>query len=224
MSDRYARDWRHAWLAWAAVTLVLALVLWSVSAVLLLVVTGFVLTSLLTGLVRSGTVEVETQVFLRRTLADGARWTVLGVAVIATCMVQGALGFLVLVAMVLTSPHAVRLFLGLGRGAARQPGPDDIGSVLHALDLQRAREVVDRLDLAGLCWAWTHSAGLLVEVPGARAREAVVALRGLYLDEMERRDPAGFAAWLGSGAEAAASPARFLAARPEGGNHGDLAA
>jgi hypothetical protein len=210
MSDRYARRWRHAWLAWAAVTLCGAVVVWSVSAVLMLLVTGFVLTLLLTGLVRSGTGEVDEELVVRSLVGDAARWSALTIAVVATCMVQGGLGFLVLVAMVLSSPQAIRVFLGMGRGARRSSGAADVASALHALDMERAREVVHRLDLAGLCWAWTHSSDLLDEVPETPAVAAVVALRELYLDEMERRDPSGFREWIYSDVGAAASPDRFL--------------
>lgn len=223
MTDGYARGWRHAWWGFAVVTLCVASVMWSVSAVLLLTVTLTVLTALITGLVRSGTGRDEEVLAPRALLSDGLRWGVLGVAVIATGMLQGGLGFLLVVAIVLTSPLVVRLFLGLGHSGPRSAAAD-VEAALHAVDMRRAREVVDRLDLAGLCWAWNHSAQLLVEVPDARARATVVALREIYLDEMERRHPQGFAAWLESGVDASSSPEPFLAGPPEEHRGGGLAA
>lgn len=41
----------------------------------------------------------------------------------------------------------------------------------------------------------------------------VVQQRQLYLDELERRNPAGLAAWLASGARAAGDPTRFIVPR-----------
>ena len=223
MSDRYLHRWRQAWVAWAVATLCLAAVLWSASAVLLLLVTAVVLTMLITGLVRSES-SVDHALSVREVLADGGRWAVVAVAVVVVSQLQAGLAVLVLIAIALSSPQALRLFLGMGRGASETSGRVDLASALHALDMERAREVVHRLDLDGLCWAWTHSADLLAEVPQPPARAAVVALREVYLDEMERRDPAGFAAWLEAGVEAAASPARFLAAPRDDGQGRDLAA
>jgi hypothetical protein len=211
MSDRYPRRWRRAWLAWAALTLCLAAVLWSTSGVLLLLVTAAVLTTLVTGLLRSGTSTHQEVLPAREALADGACWATMAVAVITVSMVQGGLAVLVLIAIAVSSPGALRLFLRTGRRTSRSSGAVDVASALHALDMERAREVVHRLDLAGLCWAWTHSSDLLVEVPETPALAAVVALREVYLDEMERRDPTGFNAWIYSDAGVADPPDRFLA-------------
>jgi hypothetical protein len=211
MSDRYPRRWRRAWLAWAATTLCLAAALWSASAVVLLLVTAAVLTTLVTGLLRSESSAQHDAPSLREAAADGGRWATVAVALIVVSLVQGGLAVLVLIAMVLSSPQALRLFLGMGRGTSRSSAPEDLATALHALDMERAREVVHRLDLAGLCWAWTHSTGLLEEVPETPAVAAVVALREVYLDEMERRDPSGFNAWIYSDAGTTDPPDRFLA-------------
>jgi hypothetical protein len=220
MSDRYAHGWRNAWLGWAGVTLCVATVLWSFSGVLTLLVTLTLLVGLLTVLVRSGADQGAATLPPGRVLVDGASGGLVAAAVVVTGMVQVGLGFLVLTAVGLTSPHVIRLFLGAGRGSDRESG-GDVSDTLHPLDLHAAREAVDRLDLAGLCWAWSHSAELLAEVPATQARAAVVALRGIYLDEMERRDPDGFRAWIDSGAGAMSSPDRFL--RPPDEDERDVA-
>jgi hypothetical protein len=50
----------------------------------------------------------------------------------------------------------------------------------------------------------------------------VVALRQVYLDEMDRRSPTAFQAWLASGARAAGGPDRYLAVERRDG-HSDAA-
>lgn len=223
MSERYARAWRHAWLGWAVLTLTVAAVMWSAPAVLVLLVTFGALVSLVTGLVRSGAAG-DAPVSPRVDLADGVRWAVLAVAVVVTGQLQVGLAFLVLVAIALSSPQLIRLFLGTGSVPGRRSAAVDVAAVLHGLDMEHAREAVDRLDLAGLCWAWSRSGDLLVQVPEAQVRAAVVSLRELYLDEMERRDPAGFAAWLASDAESGHPPEDFLAGPPDEDRSGGLAA
>jgi len=52
--------------------------------------------------------------------------------------------------------------------------------------------------------AWLHSASTPEEQAG------IVQRRQDYLDEMQRRHPDGFAAWLASGSSAEDNPERFL--------------
>ena len=46
--------------------------------------------------------------------------------------------------------------------------------------------------------------------PSVESRLRVVAIRAIYLDELERRAGAGFQAWIGSGARAAGDPSRYV--------------
>jgi hypothetical protein len=69
-----------------------------------------------------------------------------------------------------------------------------------------ARQMSD----AELCQAWRRSYVSLQAARGLRVRALVVHTRQLLLDELERRDPAGLSAWLGSGARAAGGPDRFI--------------
>jgi hypothetical protein len=62
---------------------------------------------------------------------------------------------------------------------------------------------------ARLCAAWRRTGpGLLMASP-ARAAE-LARLRALYLDEFERRDPAGFVRWLSASERSADDPERFI--------------
>ncbi|WP_020658909.1 hypothetical protein [Amycolatopsis benzoatilytica] len=61
-----------------------------------------------------------------------------------------------------------------------------------------------------LCLAWRRSFLLLQRASDEQGRQAVIAARQAYLDELERRDRRGFTKWLDSGARAAGDPRRFL--------------
>ncbi|HEY3003584.1 MAG TPA: hypothetical protein VGJ44_14655, partial [Kribbellaceae bacterium] len=73
---------------------------------------------------------------------------------------------------------------------------------------------------AELCAAWTQSCRDLREAGPAGALRYVVA-RQQYLDELERRDPAGLRAWLESAASPAGDPRPFIGShRPAEGGDG----
>ncbi|GAB3357869.1 hypothetical protein [Modestobacter lapidis] len=57
---------------------------------------------------------------------------------------------------------------------------------------------------------WRRTAAVLESAADAAERAVVVRRRGEVLDELERRDPAGFARWLAGGASADGYPVRRL--------------
>jgi hypothetical protein len=67
------------------------------------------------------------------------------------------------------------------------------------------------LDDEALCLAWRRSYVQLQQSTSASARIRHVQERQLLLDELERRDPTGLAAWLASGCRAAGNPLPYLA-------------
>ena len=75
-------------------------------------------------------------------------------------------------------------------------------------------EVTTDLTDGQLCWAWRRSYAHVAAVRTADELARAVDLRRGYLEEMERRCPAGFARWLASGARAAGDPAPYLLRRP----------
>ncbi|MDN5796659.1 MAG: hypothetical protein L0H79_13005 [Intrasporangium sp.] len=61
-----------------------------------------------------------------------------------------------------------------------------------------------------LCYEWRRSFVALQRARLPVRCVTVVQARARYLDEMERRHPAGFHAWLAHGARAASDPTRYL--------------
>jgi hypothetical protein len=92
--------------------------------------------------------------------------------------------------------------------SAKPSGPSTAPAVLVP---QPAAAAVD-LTTGALCLAWRRSYVELKQSTDEPTRQRVVRLRGQYLDELERRDGAGFARWLGSGARAGSDPQRYLTA------------
>lgn len=69
-----------------------------------------------------------------------------------------------------------------------------------------------------LCWAWRVSYGQLAHAHGHHLEQLALQRRH-YLDELERRHPTGFAAWISHGARAPSNPARYLASPTHPGPH-----
>ncbi len=126
-----------------------------------------------------------------------------------------AAGFVAACAYVAASPAlAIGLVLAgavtspwVGRIARRGvDGPEPTGS--HVAEA----ESVHQLSVAELCHRWCRTFhGVLQSDPPHAAR--IVGMRQLYLDEMERRDPAGLRSWLMSSPHAGGSPQEYLAGR-----------
>ncbi len=57
---------------------------------------------------------------------------------------------------------------------------------------------------------WLRTAAALESAGGAEARSQLVQWRREALDELERRDPAGFARWLAAGATVDSDPAQYV--------------
>lgn len=66
------------------------------------------------------------------------------------------------------------------------------------------------LSTEALCLAWQHSQRTLLNAPTAPARGEIVFVRQHLLDEMERRDTAGFNRWLTTGACSGTDPGGYL--------------
>ncbi len=71
-------------------------------------------------------------------------------------------------------------------------------------------EPVDAMDDATLCLAWRTSYVALQKALPVSVVLDVVQRRQHILDELERRSPRGFSAWITSGARAAGDPSRYL--------------
>jgi hypothetical protein len=140
-----------------------------------------------------------------RMLALAAR---VAVCIIAACAYTAAsppLALTLVVAGVVTSPR-IRRWL-----APRVVGAPDLTQSPVA-DVRP----VDELSIDELCQQWCRTfQAVLSNDPPLAAR--VVGMRQVYLDEMERRDPAGLQSWLMSGPHAGSSPEEYLVAERDPG-------
>jgi hypothetical protein len=71
---------------------------------------------------------------------------------------------------------------------------------------------LESMSTGDLCLAWRRSYLALPDLPAGSEHLAgeITRARAALLDELERRDPAGFTRWLAAGARASSDPARHL--------------
>ena len=86
------------------------------------------------------------------------------------------------------------------------------GTCRRRRDSATALEIPDRIEDADLCLAWRSSFVALQRATTVESRLRIVLVRALYLDEMERSNPAAFVDWLSASPRAATSPRASLAA------------
>jgi hypothetical protein len=127
----------------------------------------------------------------------------------------GAATLPLLMVLVVSSPSMVALVgekLATGQptipAAAAQMRARDASSELEELGLTS-------LDSPALCELWRSSFVRLKLASSPHERVVVARLRARLLDEMERRDSGGFAAWLSRGPSAASQPRWMAAPSPE---------
>jgi hypothetical protein len=114
----------------------------------------------------------------------------------------------------------VILVIGLAVGLAAAPrwmarrtwGPAGTGDAVAEPTVAAARPPVrpETLSTPGLCLAWRRSYLALLDAPPGPTRDELVRVRECILDELERRDHAGFTRWLEAGARAGSDPTRYL--------------
>lgn len=106
-----------------------------------------------------------------------------------------------------------------GRPAVRAVPPSDPAAPARAPSRQAGgpallMPAVGGMSARALGEEWVRTAALLDARLDAVLRRAIVARREAVLDELERRDPAGFARWLAEGAAAGSDPAEHVRDRP----------
>jgi hypothetical protein len=77
---------------------------------------------------------------------------------------------------------------------------------------------VHDLSVEALGQEWLRTSAALARVRTATARQALADRRREALDELERRDPVGFARWLAAGATVDSDPARYVSGDPAAGH------
>ena len=95
-----------------------------------------------------------------------------------------------------------------GHGARAAAGSDSAASVSWLLP------PVAGLSTAALGDEWVHTTAALAGRLAPEVRRAIVERREAALDELERRDPAGFTRWMAGGPEPGSDPAQFVRGGP----------
>ena len=128
----------------------------------------------------------------------------------------GVAGAVLLGLLLAASPPATRLvrsrLAGRRTPAAEPSGADDTTVPAPVTAPRRVTcPPADGLTTAQLCQAWRVSFTALDTLEQPEERVQLVQRRQEYLDALERRDPHGFARWIGLGARAASDPGRYVA-------------
>jgi hypothetical protein len=229
----YTRVWARAWSVVAALGVGLGMLEWSAATALvaMLAVTALaaaVLTLLTNELWAPADGRGGGRRVLDRSLAIGSG----AVAALALVTASPVLMLLVTLLAVMTCPPVVtrlstraaagRPERGLRRTPARARDPRE-GRAERADEPAPGSSTPSRAAIATLsdqqlCCLWRHSFWELHDEETLDERLATVAVRQACLEELERRDPSAFAAWLSSGARASGGPERFL--HPRAGSDG----
>jgi hypothetical protein len=95
--------------------------------------------------------------------------------------------------------------------ARRSPGRTPLSiSLVESEHLNEPPVVLSSLSDDALCLAWRASFSALQRAEAPAQRLSIIEKRRAYLDEIERRNAHGLAAWLASGPRAAGDPSRFV--------------
>jgi hypothetical protein len=126
---------------------------------------------------------------------------------------SGALWVMVLLGLTWSGWPALVRRLRPPKPRARQTKPDQPANPEPVAETgQSSLEIPDRIEDADLWLAWRSSFVALQRATTVESRLRVVLIRALYLDEMERSNPAAFVDWLSASPRAATSPRASLAA------------
>jgi hypothetical protein len=159
-----------------------------------------------------------------------AAWTVsIILLVVGLTVLAGGAGAAVISGLAVVTAAAVwqlkaRRARHAGRGApgpARLMGDGDRTPMPPAVLLSRSQPPVSLLSTSVLGTEWLRTTAALASPLEPAARQAVIRHRQETLDELERRDPAGFARWLGAGAATESDPSIFV--RGDGATGSDAA-
>ncbi|MDX6302692.1 MAG: hypothetical protein QOF53_3906 [Nocardioidaceae bacterium] len=238
---RYATLWARCWCVIGAVGVGLSFLVWSPLSVLSVFLTAALCCGILLLLLSPTTSPQSARPSVSWTRI-ATRAAVAAAGIVAASASLAAVPYLALPLIglaILSSPWVVEWFERWREADTRQQeyprgvaslgplgdGTPETGSLtvtpIH-LTLEEMRAEARELSNSELCREWRRS---FVRLQSARSfpdRCYVVALRQVYLDEMDRRCPTAFQAWLASGARAAGGPDRYLAVERHEG-HSDAA-
>ena len=152
----------------------------------------------------------------RRQAAVDAAWrtavgTVAALLLLSGCVVLAGAAVTALVAVAVLGLLLVRWALRAAR-ADRQVTAA-VGGPATASPLP-----VGALTVRALGEEWVRSSATLAQTRDPAAHQALVRRRHEALDELERRDPVGFARWIEGGATAGSDPTEFVSSGPATGS------
>lgn len=156
--------------------------------------------------------EPEKERSFRRGLGIGAGAAVVVIGGAGIVRLLGAAGLVVIVMFALASPQmlswvARRFGHATGQSEDLSSGVQTSGAMASERFVPQAPQSMDD---ASLCMAWRRSFVALQRASSPGGTWRIVQCRQEYLDEIERRNPEGFSAWLVSGARAAGDPSRYV--------------
>lgn len=166
----------------------------------------------------------------------GVNWGAGVVAGVGLIAMFRAVGLLVVAVLVISSPRVLALARryrsarsgeAAGRGGHARASYDELTSVGHhrlpgpepevapvtdasLLEAPWLEQGLESMDDQALCFAWRMSFVAMQRPLSPPLRLRIVTRRQQFLDELERRHPRGFSAWLDSGARAAGDPSRYI--------------
>lgn len=166
-------------------------------------------------------VAVGTRLGVRDVVTAGVVGATVGLALAGSIGLLGPAAFgmdvLTCAALAASSPPAIRRYAGWTAPSHPAPPEPSPPSTVAAPTPPRPKAPAHQpgedtaslrsLSYAELCRAWQDTYVDLEGTGDAAVRSQLAALRRAYLDEMERRDPAGFTRWLADVGRAAANPA-----------------
>lgn len=126
-----------------------------------------------------------------------------------------------LTALVLVSVLGALLLRWALRAARADRQATATPTPLHRPDGDRRRgsaPAVGLMSVPELGQEWVHSSAALARTRDASTRQELVRRRSEALDELERRDPVGFARWLEDGATVDSDPAEYVSGDPAAGS------
>lgn len=223
--------YREIWVTTAVVTTMIGIWAAVVTWPLLELLICFVFVAVFAASMHAAIQATDAPLCLRKSLAVGAGAGAAAVGVVGLASLIGGIAVLVLVGAAATCPLAVRWLQHHLPGPTHTtatPQPPPVNSADSANDKeppspasplavagfeQPGNASLDSLDDAALCRAWRRSYSALHHAESMPAILQVVATRQCYLDELERRNPTGLAAWLASGPRAASDPSRYILQR-----------
>jgi hypothetical protein len=130
----------------------------------------------------------------------------------------GAVAVGLVIVLLVTSPYAFRAYRRCWLARLPTASAEQMDALVRAfgyaspeyIPFQSWSSELDQLSDEKLCRKWTASYSELQKEASVVKKIAIVAERQQYLDEFDRRNASGLAAWLASGAQASGDPLPYL--------------